>query len=98
MVSYKGRLSSRPYEEIGYGLLMLKERTKEYEQHLDKLAGDIFKRFKDLKEDHDNGFINTGVYIDFLRILKEYLDTNPQPHQSLKVEEILKAINDAGLQ
>ena len=85
-----GKSSTRLYEEAGSHLNYLSSWTKQYTQHLNLLAADIFIRYKQLKKDFDAGLINDYTYRDYLKSFKTYLDNNPAPYNSeLHAEEIL---------
>lgn len=100
MINFEnGQRATRNYEDIGVNFGQFVTSVKLYNKHLNDLATDTYKRFKQLKEDFDNKMINGGVYRDYLIVIKSYFDENKPPyHESLHHEEMLEEIKKIKLQ
>ncbi len=84
-----GKEKTRAYENLSLNLKYLEQNTRQYNHHLDLLSLDTYKKFKELKADYDQGLISDGTYRNFIKVCKDYFDTNPAPYnEQLKAEEI----------
>lgn len=89
-----GSQGTKAYEEMGLYVQNFEVRAIEYRNHLNFIGKDIFKKFLELKEDHDSGLISTGVYMDFLKPLKDLLERDDIDFPSgLQSEEIQAEIS-----
>jgi hypothetical protein len=90
-----GKSRTRSYEQLGFHTEALSAdilRNNHFYNHASKI---IYNQFKELAEDYKAGLIIVADYILFLRILKSFLELNPNfSSTELRKEEIMAAISE----
>jgi hypothetical protein len=87
-----GRTQTRSYEDIGFNLHLLKEKTELHNNWLQHIIKNVQSEYVQLRLDYVAGFIEYDTYFSYLKKIGEFIEMVNKPISMNISPEILEEL------